>query len=74
MELVKFKENLKKIPKPIRLNVKFIKKSKIDVARITVKIHQGKIFGPQPFLAIRTRSNRYIHDNFDFSTKNIDHI
>jgi len=69
VELVKFKENLKKIPKPIRLNVKFIKKSKIDVARITVKIHQGKIFGPQPFLAIRTRSNRYIHDNFDFSTK-----
>ena len=26
------------------------------------------MFGPQPYLAIQTRSRRYIHDNFDFST------
>ena len=24
------------------------------------------MFGPQPYLAIKTRSGRYIHDNFDF--------
>jgi hypothetical protein len=27
---------------------------------------QGQIFGPQPFLAVRTLDRRYIHDNFDF--------
>ena len=26
----------------------------------------GRVFGPQPFLAIRTIDGRYIHDNFDF--------
>jgi len=31
-----------------------------------VDTKHGQIFGPQPFLAIKTRSNRYIHDNFDF--------
>lgn len=25
-------------------------------------------FGPQPFLAIKTRDDRYLHDNFDFQT------
>ncbi len=25
-----------------------------------------KTFGPQPFLAIRTKDGRYLHDNFDF--------
>ncbi len=28
----------------------------------------GEVFGPQPFLAIKTRSRRFIHDNLDFST------
>ena len=28
---------------------------------------KGNVFGPQPFLAIQTRSRRFIHDNFDFS-------
>ena len=27
---------------------------------------QGDVFGPQPFLAVRTLDRRYIHDNFDF--------
>ena len=26
----------------------------------------GQCFGPQPFLAYKTRDGRYIHDNFDF--------
>jgi hypothetical protein len=33
---------------------------------LVVRQKRGQIFGPQPFLAIRTRSQRYIHDNFNF--------
>lgn len=40
-----------------------------DVPSIEVKINTGKVFGPQPFLAIETKSRRFIHDNFDFSIK-----
>ena len=31
--------------------------------RVDIKTVRGRIFGPQPFLAVRTRSKRYIHDN-----------
>jgi hypothetical protein len=41
--------------------------SREDVASIEVRVRRGKVFGPQPFLAIQTRSRRFIHDNFDFS-------
>jgi uncharacterized protein YvpB len=27
---------------------------------------KGQVFGPQPFLAIKTLGGQYIHDNFDF--------
>ncbi len=47
-------------------------KIELDVKNIvlTVKITKGKIFGPQPYLAIKTKSGVYIHDNFDFSESN----
>jgi hypothetical protein len=35
---------------------------------LTIDTLRGKVFGPQPFLAIKTRSRRFIHDNLDFST------
>jgi hypothetical protein len=38
-----------------------------DVASIEVITRRGRVFGPQPFLAIQTRSRRFIHDNFDFA-------
>lgn len=38
-----------------------------DVASIEVRQTRGKVFGPQPFLAIQTRSRRFIHDNLDFA-------
>jgi hypothetical protein len=41
----------------------------IDVAYIEVKTTSGKVFGPQPYLAIQTKSNRFLHDNFDFSNE-----
>jgi len=69
VELIKKKENLQSLPKPIKLDVKFFKRSKNDVPHITVKTKQGTVFGPQPFLAIQTKSKRFIHDNFDFSVK-----
>lgn len=34
---------------------------------LTIETIEGKVFGPQPFLAIKTRSQRFIHDNLDFS-------
>lgn len=37
-----------------------------DVPYLKVKVLSGKVFGPQPFLAIQTRSNRFIHDNLDW--------
>ena len=33
---------------------------------LEVKTLKSEVFGPQPYLAIKTRSGRYIHDNFDF--------
>ena len=55
----------KDIP-PIELSIELIPKSSDDVPYIKVECVQGKTFGPQPFLAIKTKSRRYIHDNFDF--------
>lgn len=39
-----------------------------DVPFIEVATRKGRVFGPQPFLAIETKSRRFVHDNFDFST------
>ena len=49
--------------------MKYYKRTKVDVPHIIVSTKQGEVFGPQPFLAIQTKPNRFIHDNFDFSTK-----
>ena len=40
-----------------------------DVPCLEIVAKQGKVFGPQPFLAIETRSRRFLHDNLDFSTE-----
>jgi len=69
VEMVKYKENIQQIPKKLKLKIKFNNKSKNDFAKITVQTIKGKVFGPQPFLAIQTKSKRFIHDNFDFSIK-----
>ncbi len=34
-----------------------------------IKAIKGKVFGPQPFLAIKFKNNEYFHDNLDFSLK-----
>jgi hypothetical protein len=33
--------------------------------RLNVEVISGDIFGPQPFLAIKTKSGSFFHDNFD---------
>ncbi len=40
-----------------------------DIPFIEVRTDHGMVFGPQPFLAIKTKSKRYIHDNMDFSVE-----
>lgn len=48
----------------VELDVSLNGNDKEAVLRIaTVK---GEVFGPQPFLAVKTKSGRFIHDNFDF--------
>lgn len=34
--------------------------------KLIVEVLGGEIFGPQPFLAIKTKEGRYYHDNLDF--------
>lgn len=34
--------------------------------RLHVKITNGEPFGPQPYLALKTKQGDYFHDNFDF--------
>jgi len=35
---------------------------------LKVETLKGEVFGPQPFLAVKTKQGRFIHDNFDFCT------
>jgi hypothetical protein len=54
------------------LNLTDIEKNKIDLASdihenvVSVKVVDGELFGPQPYLAIKTKNGDYIHDNMDF--------
>jgi hypothetical protein len=38
-----------------------------DVAHIEVRTKSGRLFGPQPYLAIETKGRRFLTDNLDFS-------
>jgi hypothetical protein len=51
---------------PLELDVRLLRDDKH--LRLEVETVSGQVFGPQPFLAIKTRSQRFIHDNFDFDT------
>ena len=52
---------------PLDLELIYHPASDGDVASIEVVTSSGRVFGPQPFLAIETKSNIFVHDNFDFS-------
>lgn len=51
----------------VELGIRYHPAQAGDVPSIEVFTVKGKVFGPQPFLAIQTKSRRFIHDNFDFS-------
>ncbi|MEL0097817.1 MAG: hypothetical protein VW875_18420 [Planctomycetaceae bacterium] len=52
---------------PLQLELIFHPGSAQDVPFIEIKTKSGLVFGPQPFLAIQTKSNVFLHDNLDFS-------
>ena len=60
----------KKVKKNFKIKVKLNKKPKNDYPNLIIKTEGGKIFGPQPFLAIKTKSKKYLYDNLDFIDKN----
>jgi hypothetical protein len=39
---------------------------KIIDNKLIVEMIKGETFGPQPFLALKTKDGKYYHDNFDF--------
>lgn len=53
------------IGQPLDLRIDFHSSPENDVPHIKVKRINGQVFGPQPFLAIQTKSRRFIHDNLD---------
>lgn len=52
---------------PIELDLSLDLTPTDDVPNMTVQTVKGRVFGPQPFLALETKSRRFIHDNLDFS-------
>jgi len=54
---------------PLNFDVTFYPKTDQDSSFIEINTTSGEVFGPQPFLAIQTKSKRFIHDNLDFSVK-----
>jgi hypothetical protein len=52
---------------PLRLRLELERAPADDVPNLTVVADQGRVFGPQPFLAIETRGGRFMHDNLDFA-------
>jgi len=42
----------------------------LEGSKFIVEVEQGILFGPQPYLAIKTTSNQYFHDNFDVMIPN----
>jgi len=55
---------------PLKMSIEYFPEEPgVDVPYIKVTADSGQVFGPQPFLAIKTKSNLFLHDNFDFDTK-----
>lgn len=54
------------VGEPVRLSCMLHLDDNRRPRRIDVEVTSGKPFGPQPYLAIRTRSKRIIHDNMNY--------
>lgn len=68
----KFSESIYSFRKVLKYNDKEIIRNKLvmtssfDQDILKIDIINGETFGPQPYLAIKTKSGDYFHDNFDF--------
>jgi hypothetical protein len=51
---------------PLELDVALNRAPTDDAPNLVIETRRGRVFGPQPFLAIETRGRRFIHDNLDF--------
>mgnify|MGYP001597029744 FL=1 len=58
-----------RMQEPLKLEVKLNRAPKGDVPNLDIMARRGRVFGPQPFLAIETKSGRFIHDNLDFGER-----
>jgi hypothetical protein len=52
----------------LSFDLNFIPPANGDVPSVEIVLTSGKVFGPQPFLALETRGRQFFHDNLDFST------
>lgn len=72
----KFSESIDAFRKVIGFSESEINENKIILDGVfknnilTISVLNGKLFGPQPFLAIKTKAGEYFHDNFDFQKTN----
>lgn len=68
----KFSESVEAFRAVLGYNLEDVKNNCVDFNSTTdgnvikVLLSQGELFGPQPYLAIKTVKGDYFHDNFDF--------
>lgn len=68
----KFSETIEAFRRVIGYSEKEIQDNKVDFNLqfvdniLHVQVANGEPFGPQPYLAIKTKAGDYFHDNFDF--------
>lgn len=53
---------------PLRLGCHLYRDQDGRPIKLEIECDNGKTFGPQPFLAVKTRSQRFIHDNLNYWT------
>ncbi len=51
---------------PLKLAIKLNRNPKNDFPNLEIETIEGKVFGPQPFLAIETKNRHFYNDNLDF--------
>jgi hypothetical protein len=54
------------VEEPVELTCTLHLDSKRRPQRVNVEVTRGKLFGPQPFLVVRTRSQRIIHESMNY--------
>jgi len=68
----KFSETVKAFQNVLGFSEKEMSKNKLILQgnikgnMLKIEIKNGEIFGPQPYLAFKTKNGDYFHDNFDF--------